>query len=334
MPAGGEGSTEFYEALSAPERRAILWALGRTGPMRFSELLEATGIESSGKLAFHLKKLSRFVTKFSDEYTLTTDGIKLLRVMEEIEGVKLLREPRRDPVLSLLPARLREVVLVSGLAPIACALVASALGLVELLESLAAAVSLSLALTSNAIGFLRDPESLPWDAAPRALKASAAYCSAGLIFALAVASALSGLLRLVALASGAVLAMNLGARVAILVILGQARLGYVAVSPEDLKSGKIKEGTKVAFHGTVEGYEPAKLMEAILAFLHSGGLSAHPKAYIIDGLRVVHHEHFRMPALRAGEEVQVIGTFACPGLVFASQAFPVRDGGKAQSEQD
>ncbi|RLI11985.1 hypothetical protein DRO35_04080 [Candidatus Bathyarchaeota archaeon] len=75
---------EKFEAISHPLRIKILESLSKRA-MGFSELKRELGIESSGKLDFHLKKLEELVTLNKDgRYTLTRDGYSALQAVTTI----------------------------------------------------------------------------------------------------------------------------------------------------------------------------------------------------------------------------------------------------------
>ncbi|RLE69087.1 MAG: ArsR family transcriptional regulator, partial [Thermoprotei archaeon] len=63
---------EEFEAISHSLRIKILEILSKKA-MGFSELKRELGIESSGKLDFHLKKLKGLVTLENGKYVLTRD---------------------------------------------------------------------------------------------------------------------------------------------------------------------------------------------------------------------------------------------------------------------
>lgn len=64
----------MFEAVSHPLRIKILELLAKRH-RSFSELKKALGIESSGKLSFHLKKLGGLIALDSEgKYTLTREG--------------------------------------------------------------------------------------------------------------------------------------------------------------------------------------------------------------------------------------------------------------------
>lgn len=72
---------ELFEALGHPIRVKILQTL-ETRPMGFAELKKEVGIESSGHLEFHLRKLSGLVgTTPEGSYALTDDGREAIRVL-------------------------------------------------------------------------------------------------------------------------------------------------------------------------------------------------------------------------------------------------------------
>lgn len=78
------GCEEMFEAVSHPLRVEILKKLAER-PMRFSELKRELGVESSGKLDFHLKKLEGLVAVGEDgRYYLTRDGYAALQAIEAI----------------------------------------------------------------------------------------------------------------------------------------------------------------------------------------------------------------------------------------------------------
>ena len=82
---GMSSREEVFEAISHPLRIKILQLLAER-PMSFSELKKALGVKSSGKLDFHLKKLSNLVTLNSEgKYTLTREGYAALQAITTIK---------------------------------------------------------------------------------------------------------------------------------------------------------------------------------------------------------------------------------------------------------
>jgi len=78
-------SNEVFESISHPLRIKILKLLAKK-PRSFSELKRELGIESSGKLDFHLKKLGSLVA--ADEtgrYVLTKEGYAALQAIYTIK---------------------------------------------------------------------------------------------------------------------------------------------------------------------------------------------------------------------------------------------------------
>src|SRR5271166_3847845 len=73
---------EVFEALGHPTRIRILQELS-SGPLTYSELKRAAGMESNGLLTFHLGKL-RGLVRLNPEgnYALTDEGREALRMVE------------------------------------------------------------------------------------------------------------------------------------------------------------------------------------------------------------------------------------------------------------
>jgi len=78
-------SEDVLEAISHPLRVKILRLLAAK-PMGFSELKRELGINSSGKLDFHLKKMEKLIVVNEDgKYTLTREGFAALQAVEAIK---------------------------------------------------------------------------------------------------------------------------------------------------------------------------------------------------------------------------------------------------------
>ena len=78
-------SDEVFEAISHPLRIKILKLLAKK-PRSFSELKRELGIESSGKLDFHLKKLRNLITMDEGgKYILTKEGYAALQAIYTIK---------------------------------------------------------------------------------------------------------------------------------------------------------------------------------------------------------------------------------------------------------
>ncbi|MBY9002932.1 MAG: hydrogenase iron-sulfur subunit [Candidatus Lokiarchaeota archaeon] len=87
---------EVYSTLSHPFRRKILYLLDREGYIKYSEIMEKLGLDLTGQLNFHLKKLGSLIGKERKSYYLTEDGKRILNIMnlnnrilagEEIENL-------------------------------------------------------------------------------------------------------------------------------------------------------------------------------------------------------------------------------------------------------
>ena len=79
--------SSVIDQLSNPTRRAAL-VRAESGPARFSDLMEATGITYSAKLAFHAKNLVRegLLVHEGHRYLITERGRQALRVVRSLEA--------------------------------------------------------------------------------------------------------------------------------------------------------------------------------------------------------------------------------------------------------
>jgi DNA-binding transcriptional ArsR family regulator len=77
-----ESRAEVFEALGHPTRLKILQALSEK-PLGFSELKRATGVDSNGLLAFHLRKLGDLVVVNTEgSYALADEGKEAIRIVQ------------------------------------------------------------------------------------------------------------------------------------------------------------------------------------------------------------------------------------------------------------
>ncbi|MFX1311860.1 MAG: winged helix-turn-helix transcriptional regulator, partial [Promethearchaeota archaeon] len=72
---------DVYSILSHPFRRKILLLLEKAGYIPYTELMEKLGLETTGQLNFHLKKLSSLIDKDKKSYFLTEDGKRILKIL-------------------------------------------------------------------------------------------------------------------------------------------------------------------------------------------------------------------------------------------------------------
>ncbi|MHA1857703.1 MAG: hydrogenase iron-sulfur subunit [Promethearchaeota archaeon] len=72
---------DIYSVLSHPFRRKILQYLEKEGYISYSDLMEKLGVDSTGQLNFHLKKLGSLVNKDNKHYFLTEDGKRILKIL-------------------------------------------------------------------------------------------------------------------------------------------------------------------------------------------------------------------------------------------------------------
>ncbi|MHA1229430.1 MAG: FAD-dependent oxidoreductase [Candidatus Helarchaeota archaeon] len=71
----------IYAILAHPLRRKILYILDKNGYVQYSELMEKLGLETTGQLNFHLKKLENFIAKDNKAYYLTKEGKRIIKLM-------------------------------------------------------------------------------------------------------------------------------------------------------------------------------------------------------------------------------------------------------------
>jgi len=94
-----EARAEVFEAIGHPTRIRILQRLDEK-PLGFSELKKEVGIESSGHLEFHLRKLAHLIrTDETGSYTLTDDRREAIRIIRNVS--------RENPQPSSFPQAVR-----------------------------------------------------------------------------------------------------------------------------------------------------------------------------------------------------------------------------------
>lgn len=74
--------TDVYEVLSHPLRQKLLQILEKEGYVSYSDLMQKLGLETTGQLNFHLKKLGTLISKDKKSYFLTEDGKRIIRLMD------------------------------------------------------------------------------------------------------------------------------------------------------------------------------------------------------------------------------------------------------------
>ncbi|MFX1391567.1 MAG: hydrogenase iron-sulfur subunit [Promethearchaeota archaeon] len=72
---------DVYSILSHSFRRKILLLLEKEGYMPYTDLMEKLGLETTGQLNFHLKKIGSLVDKDKKSYFLTEDGKRVLKIL-------------------------------------------------------------------------------------------------------------------------------------------------------------------------------------------------------------------------------------------------------------
>jgi len=71
---------DIYSILSHPFRRKILLLLEKEGYIPYTDLMKKLGLETTGKLNFHLKKIGSLINKDKKSYFLTKDGKRVLKI--------------------------------------------------------------------------------------------------------------------------------------------------------------------------------------------------------------------------------------------------------------
>ncbi len=72
---------DIYSILSHPFRRKILFLLEKEGYLPYTDLMEKLGLETTGQLNFHLKKIGSLIGKDKKSYFLTEDGKRVLKIL-------------------------------------------------------------------------------------------------------------------------------------------------------------------------------------------------------------------------------------------------------------
>ncbi|MBY9018331.1 MAG: hydrogenase iron-sulfur subunit [Candidatus Lokiarchaeota archaeon] len=78
---------DLYSILSHPFRRKILFLLEREGYLLYSEIMDRLGLDLTGQLNFHLKKLGSLISKERKSYFLTEDGKRILNILNLNERI-------------------------------------------------------------------------------------------------------------------------------------------------------------------------------------------------------------------------------------------------------
>ncbi|MFX0040241.1 MAG: hydrogenase iron-sulfur subunit [Promethearchaeota archaeon] len=72
---------DIYSVLSHPFRRKILLLLEKEGYIPYTDLMEKMGLETTGQLNFHLKRIGSLINKDKKSYFLTEDGKRVLKIL-------------------------------------------------------------------------------------------------------------------------------------------------------------------------------------------------------------------------------------------------------------
>ncbi|MFX1345609.1 MAG: hydrogenase iron-sulfur subunit [Promethearchaeota archaeon] len=72
---------DIYSILSHPFRRRILLLLENEGYIPYTDLMERLGLETTGQLNFHLKKIGSLIDKDKKSYFLTEEGKRVLKII-------------------------------------------------------------------------------------------------------------------------------------------------------------------------------------------------------------------------------------------------------------
>ena len=72
---------DLYSILSHPFRRKILLLLEKEGYLSYTDLMEKLGLDTTGQLNFHLKKIGTLVNKDQKSYSLSEDGKRIVNLM-------------------------------------------------------------------------------------------------------------------------------------------------------------------------------------------------------------------------------------------------------------
>jgi len=72
---------DIYSILSHDFRKKILMLLEKEGYISYTDLMEKLGLDTTGQLNFHLKKLGSLVDKDSKSYFLTEDGKRVIKIL-------------------------------------------------------------------------------------------------------------------------------------------------------------------------------------------------------------------------------------------------------------
>jgi len=72
---------DIYSILAHPFRRKILFLLDKEGYLPYTELMEKLGLDTTGQLNFHLKKIGSLIDKDKKSYFLTEDGKRVMKII-------------------------------------------------------------------------------------------------------------------------------------------------------------------------------------------------------------------------------------------------------------
>lgn len=102
MPVEGEDLDAIFNVLSHRIRRSIIESIAEKGPRSFTQLMEDAGVEDTGTLTFHLRKMAGFIRKNErGDYELTELGLKAYSVLKTLKSggheVKLETVAAREP---------------------------------------------------------------------------------------------------------------------------------------------------------------------------------------------------------------------------------------------
>lgn len=82
-PGDVERAADSLATLASPVRLSVLAALDREGPLSYTALRAAAGVEDKGRFNYHLRRLDGLVAAEDGTYRLSERGERVVRALDD-----------------------------------------------------------------------------------------------------------------------------------------------------------------------------------------------------------------------------------------------------------